>query len=92
MQELAFISGYSYVRGMQNITTYNHKRQSSVTFTFTLKSPYTIACISSTTQHSVEVKAKRSVGDYQDAIQGHFEAMTRYKMFQVDKLLEQECI
>jgi len=24
----------------------------------------------------VEVKAKRSVGDYQDAIQGHFEAMT----------------
>ena len=40
----------------------------------------------------VEVKAKRSVEDYRDAIQGHFEAMTRYKMFQVGKLLEQECI
>jgi len=36
----------------------------------------------------VEVKAKRSLGDYQDAIRGHFEAMTRYKMFQVGKLLE----
>jgi len=38
------------------------------------------------------VKAKRSVGDYQDAIQGHFEAMTRHKMFQVGKILKQECI